>query len=398
MKVYLIGAGLGDPDTLSVAARRAVEESSVLIGAPRLLAHWPGMSRIAAILAPEVRAAIEAQTEGPVAVLLSGDVGFYSGAKNLYPLLSDYEVEIFPGLSSLVCFCAKLRTPWEDAFLVSAHGRENNAAGEIQRHRKTFVLTGGKTRAEDICKQLAERGLGHILISVGERLGYPDERIARGTAAELAAQTFDDLSVLLAENPAPIERTWAAPGLPDSAFERGRVPMTKEEVRALAVCKLRLAPWHTVWDVGAGTGSVSVECAFAVPAGRVYAIERKDEAISLLRQNREKHGLYNIDIVSGEAPEALEALPSPDRVFLGGTAGRMEEILRAALRKNPSVRVVITSVTLETIAETLRCFSVLPLGEPEIIQLAATRTRRAGDYHLMDAQNPVWLVSGEGTP
>lgn len=396
MKVYLIGVGLGNPDTMTVAARKAAGECTVLTGAKRLLEGWPEKPGIAAIAAADIAAVIEGQETGPVGVLLSGDVGFYSGAKNLYPLLTGHEVEVFPGLSSLVYFCARLHTPWEDVHPVSAHGRALNAAGEIQSHKKTFLLTGGKTRAEDICGELCGRGLGGIRVSVGEKLSYPAERIVSGTAEELSAMRFDGLSVLLAENPAPVVRPWNAPGIPDSAFERGQVPMTKEEIRTLAVSKLRLKPDHILWDVGAGTGSVSVEGAYAVPAGRVYAVERKDEAVELLRVNRAKFGLTNLEIVPGEAPAALEALPAPDRVFLGGTAGKLEDILRLALGKNPAARLVLTCVTLETIAEALRCFQILELGEPEIVQIAATRTRRAGPYHLMDAQNPVWIISGEG--
>lgn len=396
MKVYLIGVGLGNPDTMTVAARKAAEECTVLIGARRLLEGWPEKPGVAAILAQEIVDAVAAQGNGPAGVLLSGDVGFYSGAKNLYPLLTGYEVEVFPGVGSLSYFCARLHTPWEDVHPVSAHGRALNAAGEIQSHRRTFLLTGGKTRAEDICRELCECGLGNIRVSVGEKLSYPAERIVTGTAEELSAMRFDSLSVLLAENPAPIVRPWNVPGIPDNEFERGGVPMTKEEIRTLAVSKLRLKPDHILWDVGAGTGSVSVEGAYAVPAGRVYAVERREEAVSLLRVNKAKFGLTNMEIVSGEAPAALESLPAPDRVFLGGTAGKLEEILRLALGKNPSLRLVLTCVTLETIAEALRCFHTLGLGEPDIVQIAATRTRKAGPYHLMDAQNPVWIVCGEG--
>ncbi len=396
MKVYLIGAGLGGGATLTCEAKAAIDECPVLVGAPRLLEPYPGKRRVPAVLAGDVAAAVHAQEDGPVAVLLSGDVGFYSGAKNLYPLLEDCELAVLPGLSSLVCFCARLRTPWEDVFCVSAHGRAHNAAGEIQRHKKTFVLTGGRTKAEDICRELDERGLGALRVSAGERLGCPDERVVTASARELAGERFCDLTVLLVWNPRPIERPWSAPGLPDSAFTRGGVPMTKEEIRALAIAKLRLAPAHVLWDVGAGTGSVSVEGAYAVPAGRVYAVERKPEAVALLKENREKFGLGNLTVVPGEAPGALAGLPAPDRVFLGGTAGRMEDILRAALEKNPSVRAVAAAVTLETIAETLRCFAALSFSEPEIVQLAATRVKRAGAYHLLDAQNPVWLVSASG--
>lgn len=394
-KVYLIGMGLGNPDTMTAAAQAAIGRCPVLIGAPRLLKGYENKETLPLIAAADIARAIKARETGPVAVLLSGDVGFYSGAKNLYPLLEGYEVETLPGLSSLVYFCAKLRLPWEDVKVVSAHGRRHNAAGMIQCHRKTFVLTGGDTRPGDICRELADRGLGDLWVSVGERLSYPDERIVTGRAAALAGEAFDSLAVLLAENPAPVRRTHSAPGLPDGIFLRGKVPMTKEEVRALAVSKLRLERDHVLWDVGAGTGSVSIEGALALPAGRVFAVERKPEALALLEENKEKFGLPNLTIVPGTAPEALEALPAPDRVFLGGTAGQMEDILRLALGKNPTVRVVVTAVTLETLTEVLRCFAALDLGDTDLVQIAITRTRQAGAYHLMDAQNPVWLAAGE---
>ncbi|HPW00561.1 MAG TPA: precorrin-6Y C5,15-methyltransferase (decarboxylating) subunit CbiT, partial [Oscillospiraceae bacterium] len=160
--------------------------------------------------------------------------------------------------------------------------------------------------------------------------------------------------------------------------------------------KLRLTPRDTVWDVGAGTGSVSVECALAAPGGRVFAVERDGEALSLLDQNRARFCAYNMEIVAGEAPGALGALPPPDRVFVGGSGGSMEEILRAALQKNPAARVVVTAVTLETLAETARCFEILNLRDTEIIELAVSKARLAGAYHLMQASNPIYILSGEG--
>lgn len=255
MKVYLIGVGMGNRETMTTGALAAVGECPVLVGAPRLLEPWQeGHECVPLIAAADIAEFMGTRKEGPIGVLLSGDVGFYSGAKSLWPLLERYEVETFPGISSLSYFCARLRTPWQDAAVVSAHGRAHNAAGEIQCHEKTFVLTGGNVRAQDICKELAARGLGEVRISVGERLSYPDERIVTGPAAELAGEEFDSLAVLLAENPSPLVRPWNAPGLPDQGFLRGDVPMTKEEVRALVLSKLRPQPQHVAWDVGRGPG------------------------------------------------------------------------------------------------------------------------------------------------
>ena len=375
MKVYLIGVGMGNPATLTGQALEAIGDSPVLVGAPRLLEPWTeGHDCVPLIAAADIAAYVDKAPRGPVGVLLSGDTGFYSGAKGLWPLLGNHEVITIPGISSLSYFCARLQTTWQDARLVSAHGRSHNAVGEIQRSAKVFALTGGATKAEDICRALAERGLGQVRVSVGERLSYADERIVTGTAAELAGETFADLSVLLAVNPDPVARPWNGSGLPDGAFLRGDVPMTKEEVRALALSKLRLEAHHVVWDVGAGTGSVSVECALSCPAGRFHAA--------------------NLEVVAGTAPEALEALPAPDRVFLGGTSGSLEDILNVIFRKNPAARVVCTAVTLETVGEAARCFA--GLEGADMVQVAVTHTRPAGRYHLMDAQNPVWMFSGEG--
>ena len=397
MKVYLIGVGMGNPDTLTGEARRAIEESRVLLGAPRLLEPWSGEKPAHPLIRPrEILAALEGESDGPAAVLLSGDTGFYSGAKALWPLLEGYEVHTIPGISSLSYFCARLNTTWQDVHWVSAHGRTHNAVGEIQSHRRTFVLTGGETRAQDLCAQLCSRGLGDVRIWVGERLSYPEERICAGTAQSLAGEEFADLAVLLAEHPHPVERSAAAPGLPDSAFQRGKVSMTKEEVRALVVSKLRPERESVIWDVGAGTGSVSVECALAAPAGVVYAVERRSEGLELIAQNAAALGASNVIPVPGTAPEALAELPPPDRVFVGGSGGALRAILAAALDKRPGLRAVVSAVTLETLQEAVSAFEELHFQDVDLVQVAVTRTRKVGSYHMMEAQNPVWLISGTG--
>ena len=187
MKVYLIGVGMGNPATLTGQALEAIGDSPVLVGAPRLLEPWGAEHDcVPLIAAADIAAYVDKAPRGPVGVLLSGDTGFYSGAKGLWPLLGNHEVITIPGISSLSYFCARLQTTWQDARLVSAHGRSHNAVGEIQRSAKVFALTGGATKAEDICRALAERGLGQVRVSVGERLSYADERIVTGTAAERA--------------------------------------------------------------------------------------------------------------------------------------------------------------------------------------------------------------------
>lgn len=397
MKVYLIGVGMGNQDTLTLGAVHAIEESCALLGAPRLLEPWIGKKECLPMVRPtEIAAAIDRVECGPVAVLLSGDAGFYSGAKGLRPLLEHHETLTIPGISSLSYFCARLGMAWQDIYVVSAHGRTHNAVGEIQCHGRTFILTGGNTTAQDICRELANRGMGYLHVWVGEALSYPEERIISGAAEELLAEEFADLAVLLAENPTPIKRPFTTPGLPDSVFQRGNVPMTKEEVRALVLTKLHPARHHIFWDVGAGTGSVSVECALAAPAGRVFAVEYKEEALELTVSNATAMGVSNLSVVSGAAPEVLHTLPAPDRVFVGGSNGHLAEIIRLAMEKNPAVRLVISAVTLETLHEAVSCCEKMRLTGVDVVQVSVTRTREVGRYHMMDAQNPVWLISAEG--
>lgn len=206
MKVYVVSAGMGNPDTLTAEALRAIEASELLVGAKRLLdAFEQSDARKAECIVPDdIEAALaRAERDGcaQACVLMSGDVGFYSGAAKLYERLGEYDVEAIPGVSSLQYFCAKLRMPWQDAALVSAHGRDCDVAGAVQAHAKTFFLTGGKTKVEDICRELAQNEMGDLPAAAGERLSYADERIVRATAAELAQMEFAHLAVLLVENP-----------------------------------------------------------------------------------------------------------------------------------------------------------------------------------------------------
>ena len=397
MKVYVVGIGMGNADTLTVGAKRAIESSDLLIGATRLLESFDYVAceKIDLIKPSVIIAALENATCDQASILMSGDVGFYSGATALYDKLGEYDVEVIPGISSLVYFCAKLRTTWQDATLVSAHGREHDAVGAIQSNAKTFCITGGKTKVDDICRSLVERGLGDVKVAAGERLSYDDERIIEGAAAELAEMTFENLTVMLAVNPRPVTRAFAAPSLADGDFLRGKAPMTKEEIRALVISKLHIAAGHTVWDVGAGTGSVSVEAALAASRGTVCAIERNADAIELMRKNREAFGLTNLVVVEGEAPAALADLPAPDRVFIGGSAGNLDAIIEAALSANPQARICVTAITLETLSSMLECLRSRGIEDADIVQVSVARADKVGSYHLMRAENPIYIITAD---
>ncbi len=401
MKVALVGMGPGNPALLTGEAREAIGKAELLIGSKRLLEPFldTGTPCREAVAPAKILGILQ---EGPAeraAVLLSGDTGFYSGTKGLLPLLREagIETEILCGISSLQFFCARLGLPWEEVHSASAHGRDCDPVGLVSRFGTVFFLTGpqGEQSPQGICAALAEAGRGEARAWVGSRLSYPDEKIVSGTAGELADGVFPPLSVLLIQE-SPVHHTPF--GIPDGAFLRGEVPMTKEEVRSAVLGKLRPAPGDTLWDVGAGTGSVAVGMALLSPEGRVYAVERKEEACDLIRQNARRFGAGNLTVIQGTAPAVLADLPAPQAIFVGGSGGNLEAILEAALAKNPKVRVVIAAVTLETLTQAAAAFSRLPFGEVETVQLTVARAQKAGRYHLLAGQNPVFLLSGEGSP
>ena len=401
MHVNIIGMGMGNRESLTVGALEALERSELVVGARRLLeacAGLPAREKLPLVSPHEIREALEERHGlfAEASILVSGDVGFFSLAPLLYSELSDFPTTVFPGVSSLGYLCSRLRMPWQDVHVLSVHGREANYAGEVRTRRAVFLLTGGSTRVEDVCRGLAEAGLGSVTVHVGENLSYPDERIVSGTAAELAEASFCDLSVMLVINDQPLERPFAAPSTSDEDFARGAVPMTKSEIRALAIARLRLQPSSVLWDVGAGTGSVSIEGALAASRGQVFAIERAPEAVDLIKRNAANFNATNITVIEGEAPQALCGLPAPDRVFVGGSGGSLEGVLRAATEANPAVGVVISAVTLETVAEALRCMALLSFENVDITQVQVSKASPAGTSHLMKAHNPVYLISATG--
>ena len=258
-------------------------------------------------------------------------------------------------------------------------------------NRSVFFLTGGTETPASLCQKLTDAGMGEAHGVVGENLGTEAEAIRYGSAAELAGQRFAPLSVLLVENfDLPQLR---APGFPDESFIRSEVPMTKQEVRAAALAKLAVMPTDTLWDVGAGTGSVSVELALAAPKGRVYAVECEPDACELIRKNRAKFHACNLILIEGRAPDVLADLPAPDAVFIGGTKGGMEAVLDEVLGKNPNARICISAIALETLGAAIAALTARGLTA-EVTQIAVSRTKPAGRLHLLMANNPIFLITG----
>ena len=399
-KVVIAGIGPGAEKQMTLALIEACEQADVLIGAGRMIKAVEKYQKPMLVeYSPEkIYDYLKRHPEYENIVLLqSGDVGFYSGAKKLQAVLAgdeQFSVRIEPGIPSLVYFCAKIGVPWEDAAFVSLHGKHCNFMETVRRNQKTLAIAGGKGSVNELCRTLCTYGWEQIVLHVGTDLSYPEERIVTGTADELAKMEFAPLAVVLFENPSP-EPEFTA-GMADEKFLRDKVPMTKREVRNASLSHLQLSSDSIVYDIGAGTGSVSIEMALRAAQGKVYAIEKNPVAVALLQENKKKFGVDHLEIIEGTAPEALDGLPIPTHAFIGGSAGNLKEILELLLQKNPRIRVVLNTVTVETLAEAVACFKELAFEEPDIVCLQASNAKKAGKSHLMIAQNPVYLFTTQG--
>lgn len=392
----IVGAGMGMPEGLTEQAKKALCEADCVFAPERLAKGLSdvcesitvGMSEMA-----ERAIACGAQT---VALVMSGDTGFFSLTNRLQDTLRPHGmVQIIPGLSSMQYLCAKCGIRYDDAYILSLHGRSGNILGAVSYHKKVFVLTGGQHTAQSICQDLHSAGLSSVKVILGENLGSAQEEILEGTAETLAGHPTGDLAVLLICNESA---ACARQSLRDSQFTRGQVPMTKQEVRWAAVNLLDIQKQDIVYDIGAGTGSVSIELARHAERGLVYAIERKDAGLELIEYNRKALGAFNVVPVAGHAPEAFSGLPIPDAAFIGGSGGELPQILAWLKEKNPNVRVCVSAIAVETLATALESMKKLEYVNLDVCQISAARGKKVASYTMMTANNPVFLLTGGGKP
>lgn len=393
-QVTLLGIGMGSGDTLTIAGKRAAERADLIIGAKRMAdaVRRPYQAVLYEYRSEKIADYIRRHPEYEnVVIALSGDVGFYSGAKKLLDLLGD-RTEILCGVSSVSYFMAKLGLSWDDAKIVSAHGRQCNLVYHIRHNRKVFAILGTADGVARLAEKLVYYGMGEVVLHVGENLSYERERVFAKKASELTEYQGDALSVVCAVNDRAVPSP-AVHGLKDECFIRGKAPMTKEEVRAVSLAKLALKEDSVCYDVGAGTGSVSVEMALRAFEGKVYAVEKKAEAAELLEENKRRFAADNLEIVRGTAPEALKALPAPTHAFIGGSSGNLGEIVGTLLEKNPEVRMVINCITLETVSEALAILKREVSLTSEVVQLWAACSRQLAGYHMMMGENPIYIIT-----
>lgn len=429
-QIAIAGIGMGNILNMTGEVQQACQEADLLIGAGRMLDTVRELGKPSAklYLGTEIaRYILEHPQYHKIAVLLSGDVGFYSGAKKLLQALKEaglaeerpeegvfgersvlsgeigaqkaensqrhrYQIRLLCGISSVQYFASKLQIPWEDITLMSDHGRRQNIVGMLHTHEKVFTLTDGDKGVRRLSGELLRYGLGSVKMYVGCQLSYPDEEIAAGMPEQFQDYEKEGImAVLLIHKKA--KETPVTHGISDELFVRGKVPMTKEEVRSVSLSKLALCRDSVVYDIGAGTGSIAAECARIAAEGKVYAIEKNPKALELIEKNKHYHRAWNLDTIAGEAPEALEGLEAPTHAFIGGSSGKLERILEVLWQKSPGVRIVLNVISLETLQEAVKALKKYDIEQQEIVQVTVAKARQLGSHHLMMGQNPVYIIT-----
>ena len=393
MIVQMIGVGPGTEALLTQEALQKIREADLVLTNDRLFEAFGYLNpNTMSCTLSEIEAKInEHKGLSKIAVLASGDVGFYSLSNTLKLVLEADQVEWISGISSLQYLAARLKQDYSSVKVVSVHGRDRSVIRSVSYHENVFVLTGGAHKAHDVIADLVESGLGNVRVTAGENLSMAGERLITAEACQLTDLRFDNLSVLWINNPQYVHHSNT---LYDEDFERKCVPMTKGAVREYSLAKLDIQPGEVVYDLGSDTGSVAVAMARRAHESFVYAVEKSQDAIELIRLNRQKLGAFNIKLIEGTAPECLENLPAPDKVFIGGAGGKVDAVIDTVFRKNPRARIVVNAITLETLQETLQSFERHNFRS-QIQCLAVTEVEAVGKYHMMKAENPIYVMMGE---
>ncbi|MBU1449255.1 precorrin-6y C5,15-methyltransferase (decarboxylating) subunit CbiE, partial [Patescibacteria group bacterium] len=338
----------------------------------------------------EVDSASQSQA---VVVLASGDPGFYGIAKRLIERLGSQSVCVWPNVTAMQAAFARLKLPWQEAKAVSLHGRNcQNLFSAVAHHDLVAVYTDPENSPGLIARLLLERGQSGWRMMVAENLGGPDERVRAYSLEEAAGIDFGALNLVVLqreERPAPL-----CMGMPEDDFEHTRGLITKTEVRAVALAKLRLSPRHLLWDLGAGCGSLGLEASRLLWQGGVLAVERGAERVAQIKANQARFGAANLKVIKGEMPSVLEGLPRPDRVFVGGAGPALAGVLRVAGEALPAGGVVVVAaVRLEAVQEARLLLADMGM-QVELVQLQVSRGAPLGGDTYMRALNPVWLICG----
>ena len=404
-KVHIVGIGDDGVDGMTAQARRLLEAADLLLGPESCAALLPAplAARLqASVSLEELIERIEAATSQQIVVLASGDPLFYGTARHVCAKLGKDRFEVVPHVSSMQLAFARVKESWEDAFLANLSGQSiERVIDRIRSSETVGLFTSEQWPPSAVARTLLEEGISYFGAYVCENLGSPDERVTQGSLADIAAETFGPLNVMILVRKA---RTADAPGQvgtrlfgnPDESFLQSRPKrglLTPAEVRSLALAELGLRPDSIIWDVGAGSGSVSLEAAQLARNGMVYAIEMDPDDHRLILANAERFGVKNLQAVLGCAPEAWANLPDPDAIYVGGSGRDVAMLVEKAWgRLRVGGRLVTACNSIENLAAVhslLRAHS----GDASYWLVTIARGIEQMDRIRFESLNPSFLIA-----
>lgn len=395
-KIYLVGAGITGWEGFGSKALEIIGKAAVMIGHQRhldIFPDFPGEKMTLGDL-PSVLEFLK-KTDQRVVILASGDPTFFGVSRFLLRNLPKERIEIFPNVTSMQYAFARIKEPWDDAIFVSVHGRGMHpAVDKIIAAEKACVLTDKVNTPAAIARELIERGAEGYEAWLCEDLGLPGEKFTKTTLRGLLELAPSELNILiLIRTYEPNLVQYPLIGIDDDEFHTSKKLITKQEVRAVTLAKLQLQDDLVLWDIGAGSSSVSIEASNLMPNGRIFAVEKNPQCIGFINENLKKFCARNIKLVEAFAPEGLEDLPDPDRVFIGGAGGKLDEVIDTiAQRLKPDGVVVINAVTLDTLTKAVEFLEDHGYTvEAACVNIAKTRT--LSEYKMFEAQNPVYVIT-----
>lgn len=403
--VAIIGMGLCLRD-LTQEHLKIIESADILIGGKRHLDAIEGAAAqkktITKNLSDVIHYIQDRMHENKIVVLASGDPLFYGIGSLLVNALGTENIVIYPNVTSVGGAFARIKEPWQDVKVVSLHGREHETEllNALDRHDRVVVFTDPSRSPEWVAERLIQNDYRGFQMCVCERLGSPSERVGWYSLDQAAAANFADPNVVVLKRSDIAHRAGSTIrpvrlGAPDGAYVHKKGLITKAEVRAVAISKLRLNTDHVLWDLGAGSGSISIEAALFVKRGKIFAVEKNAERIEQIKENRERFGVENLYVVRADLPEGLGDLPRPDRIFIGGGGEGLRRIITAAFDfLNPNGLIVVNTVLLENVNGARNTLNRLGC-HTDLVQIQINRSRPMPWGGRLDAQNPVWIVTGE---
>jgi len=406
--IHLIGCGPGDPELITAEGKHALSNSELWIGAASVMESvLPETDRKSAarriqLTDPEeiYKNCIEHKEE-EISVLYRGDVSLYSGALKLCEIfrregmILERDYHMIPGVSSLSFFASRLGVALSEVRVVSGHGKEIDPVREMMAGQPVIFFCGTKWNVRTICEALTKAGLGKLSCVVGEQLSYPLETLTTISAENASGEDWNPLALLYVEK-AENANAFENLRLSDDTYIRGEVPLSKEEIRSVVMGYLCPKDTDCVWDIGAGTGGVTME--LARRAGHVVAFEEKEEALHLIQENREKFGAYNVEIVPGKVTgESLLGYANetaPASVFVGGSRGELQGILEVLCNRLQVPKICIPAVSLETLHEATKYFD-----EDKYVvtttEISVVKTTKRGNHSMLVPNSPVFLILAE---